>query len=161
MAPTAVLVVTFTLLIAGVIGSVVPFVPGALLSLLGVLFHWWATGYTTPGLVGLVAFTTLIAVALLVDLFGGAIAASHGGAETLTIVVAVIASLVLAVFIGPFGILIGIPLVVFLTEYYRGSKREEATRAALVTVVGLFASNLVQAALMAAVLVGFSVALFL
>jgi hypothetical protein len=161
MASTAVLVVTFALLIAGVVGSLVPFVPGALLSLVGVLYHWWATGYTTPGLLELVAFTTLIAVALLVDLFGGAIAASQGGAGRYTVVLAVIASLVLAVFTGPLGILIGIPLVVFLTEYYRIGEREEALQTALVATLGLFASNVVQALLMGTVLFGFALLVFL
>jgi hypothetical protein len=161
MASMAVLSVTFVLLIAGVVGALVPFVPGSLLSLLGVLFHWWATGYTTPGLVGLVAFTTLIVAALLVDLFGGPIAASRGGAGTFTIILAVLASLVLALFTGPLGILVGIPLVVFLAEYYRIGQREAATRAALVTTLGLFASNLVQALLMGTVLVGFAMIVLL
>lgn len=160
MVPTPFLVVTLALLCAGVVGALVPFVPGALLSLCGVLLYWWASGFTTPGLVALAAFLTLVVAALLVDLFGGAIAANQGGASTTTVIAAVVASLVLALVTGPVGILVGIPLVVFLVEFYRRGESGQATRAALVTTVGLFASNVVQALLMLAVLVGFVALLF-
>lgn len=161
MVSTLVLAVTFGLLVAGVVGSIVPAVPGAGLSLTGVLFHWWASGYATPGLVALVAFVGLAVVAMLVDLFGGAVAASQGGASTRTVVAAVVVSLVLALVTGPLGILIGVPVTVFLVEFYRNGEREQAQRAALVTTVGVLASALVQALLTATILVGFALVLVL
>jgi len=161
MVSPAVLAVTFGLLVAGVVGSIVPAVPGAGLSLVGVVFHWWASGYATPGPVALVAFVGLAVVAMLVDLFGGAVAASQGGASTRTVAAAVVVSLVLAVFTGPLGILIGVPATVFLIELYRNGEREQAQRAALVTTVGVLASALVQALLTATILVGFALVLLL
>jgi len=161
MSSTAVLAITVGLLVAGVVGSVVPAVPGALLSLLGVLFHWWATGYTTPGTLVLLTFVGLALAAMLVDLFGGPIAASRGGASKLTVLAAIAVSLVLAVFTGPLGILIGVPGTVFLIELYRNENRGEAQRAALVTTVGLFASTLVQALLTTTILLGFMLVLLL
>jgi uncharacterized protein YqgC (DUF456 family) len=155
MASTGVLAVTFLLLLAGVVGSVLPAVPGAVLSLVGVLFHWWATGYTTPGTVALLAFVGLAVVAMLVDLFGGAIAASRGGASRVAVAAAVVVSLVLAVFTGPLGILVGVPATVFLVELYRNGDSDQAGRAALVTTVGIFASAVVQALLTTTILAGF------
>jgi uncharacterized protein YqgC (DUF456 family) len=161
MASTAVLAITVGLLVAGVVGSVVPAVPGALLSLLGVLFHWWATDFATPGTLALITFVGLAVVAMLVDLFGGPIAASHGGASKLTVLAAIAVSLVLAVFTGPLGILIGVPGTVFLIEFYRNGTRGQAQRAALVTTIGIFASTLVQALLTTTILIGFVLVLFL
>jgi uncharacterized protein YqgC (DUF456 family) len=158
---TGVLAITFGLLIAGVVGSVLPVVPGALLSLLGILFHWWATGYATPGTVVLVVFVGTAVVAMLVDLFGGALAASRGGASRQTVVVAIAVSLVLALFTGPVGILVGVPATVFAVEWYRSEDSDQARRAAVVTTLGIFASALVQALLTATLLVGFALVVFL
>jgi uncharacterized protein YqgC (DUF456 family) len=161
MSSTGILAITVVLLVAGVVGSVVPAVPGALLSLVGVLFHWWATGYTTPGTLALLLFGGLAVAAILVDLFGGAIAASHGGASKLTVGAAIPVSLALAVFTGPLGILVGVPGTVFLLEFYRNGDSGQAQRAALVTTVGIFASTLVQALLTTTILIGFVLVLFL
>jgi len=161
MVSIAVLVVTFLLLGAGIVGSLIPAVPGASLSLLGILLYWWASGYTTPGTLALLAFVALAVAAMLVDLFGGAIAARHGGASTRTVVAAIAVSLVLAVVTGPLGILLGVPATVFLLEFDRHGDRQEARRAALVTTVGIFASTAVQVLLTATLLLGFAVVLWL
>ncbi|WP_128226414.1 DUF456 domain-containing protein [Halobacteriaceae bacterium SHR40] len=155
MSSAGVLAITFGLLVAGVIGSIVPALPGALLSLLGVLFHWWATGYTTPGTLALVTFVGLAVAAMLVDVFGGAIAASQGGASKTTVVAAVAVSLVLAVFTGPLAILVGVPATVFVFELYRNGERSQALRAAFITTVGIFASAFVQVLLTTTLLLGF------
>lgn len=155
MTSTAVLAITVVLLIAGVVGSVVPAVPGASLSLVAVLFHWWASGYATPGTPAVLAFVGLAVVAILADLFGGAIAARHGGASNRTVVAAIAVSLVLAVFTGPLGILVGVPATVFLLELHRKGDQGQAQRAALVTTVGVFASALVQVLLTTTILLGF------
>jgi uncharacterized protein YqgC (DUF456 family) len=158
---TGVLVLTFGLLTAGVVGSLVPVVPGAALSLVGVLFHWWATGYATPGTLALVAFVGLALVAMLVDLFGGAAAASQGGASKFTVGAAIVVSLALAVLTGPLGILVGVPATVFVVELYRNGDSEQARRAAVVTTVGILASAVVQALLTTTILLGFVVVVFL
>ena len=160
MSSTGVLAVTFLLLVAGVVGSVVPAIPGAVLSILGVLYHWWATGYTTPGTLVLITFVGLGVVAMLVDLFGGAIAARHGGASKLTVVAAILVSIVLAIFTGPLAILIGVPVTVFLLELYRNEDRGAAGRAAIITTIGIFASALMQALLTLTMLIGFLLVIF-
>ncbi len=161
MTATGVLAITFGLLIAGVVGSIVPVIPGALLSLVGILFHWWATGYATPGTVLLLVFVGIALVAMLVDLFGGAFAASQGGASTRTVVAAIAVSLVLAVFTGPIGILVGVPATVFAVEWYRTEDSGQAQRAALVTTLGILASALVQALLTTTLLLGFALVILL
>jgi uncharacterized protein YqgC (DUF456 family) len=161
MTAAPVLAITFVLLIAGVVGSVVPAVPGALLSLCGVLFHWWATGYTTPGTLALLAFVGLALAAALVDLFGGPIAASHGGASKGTVAAAVAVSLVLAVLSGPLAILVAVPATVFVIEFHRNGNSGQAWRAAFVTTIGILASALVQALLTATLLFGFMLVVLL
>jgi uncharacterized protein YqgC (DUF456 family) len=143
------------LLVAGVVGSLVPLAPGALLSLAGVYLFWWHTGFTDPGLLALAALTLVGVVTLLVDWFGGAIAASAGGASTLTSLLAGAVGVVLLFVAGPLGILIGVAGTVFVVEYVRGDDAEASARTALYATVGMLASNLVQAALTFGMLVGF------
>jgi len=161
MTSAVLLAITFVLLAAGIVGSVVPAIPGAVLSLAGVLFHWWATGYTTPGTLALLGFVGLAVAAILVDLFGGAIAARHGGASKLTVLAAIAVSLGLAVFTGPLAILVGVPVTVFLVELYRNGDSEAARRAALTTTVGIFASAVMQALLTTTLFIGFGLVVLL
>lgn len=148
------------LLVAGIVGSFVPFVPGPAISLAGIGAYWWATGFQSPSVPVLVTVGLLATVAIAIDLFGGAIAAKGGGASATTVVAAVIAAVGLALFTGPLGLLIGVPLAVFLLEYRRSTNVEDAGWTAVVTVVGILASNVVQALLSTTIFVAFGLAVW-
>ena len=146
-------VVALALAAAGVVGSLVPMAPGALLSLSGVYLYWWHTGFTEPGLLALVGLTLVGVTALAVDWLGGALAAEASGASRSTTVLAGVAGVALLFVAGPVGVLVGVAGVVFLAEL-RGSEPEASLRTALYTTAGMLASNLVQAALTGGMLVG-------
>jgi len=145
-------IVAFVLLLAGVVGSVAPVVPGGILSLAGVLVYWWASGFSEPNLFILsgVLFVALLAVA--VDWLSGAVSAKAGGASTRTVVVATLVGLVGLTF-GPVGFLVGTAGTVFLLELNEGNGFEESARAAGVTLVGMVTSSVMQVLLTAGVLV--------
>lgn len=146
--------VTVLLLLAGVVGSILPGLPGASFSIAGVLFYWWQSGYTQPGLLLLVALLGLGLLALLADWFGGAAAAKAGGASTTTTVLAAIAGLLLLFVAGPLGVVVGIAGTVFLLEYRENGDVDASASAALYTTVGMLASAAVQALLTLGVLLG-------
>lgn len=146
------------LLVAGVVASFLPVVPGGLLSLAGVYGYWWATGFGPPGAAFVAAATVVGLAAVAVDYLAGAIAAQAGGASPATTVAAVAVGLVLLFVAGPVGTLLGIALTVLAVEVYRGATLQEGARVAAVTVVGVLASHLVQALLTGAILVGFLLA---
>lgn len=145
-------VAAVALLVGGVVGSVVPLVPGALLSLGGVVLYWWSTGYTSPGPVLLAVLVVVALATLVVDYFAGAISAKAGGASTLTTVIAAVVGLLLFFVTGPLGIVLGIGLTVFAVEYYRHRDAREGARAAAYAAVGVLGSALVQAVLTGAIL---------
>lgn len=60
------LVAAVVLVVAGVVGSLVPSVPGPALPLAGDYLHWWATGYAEPGLAALAGFTVAGLAAVVV-----------------------------------------------------------------------------------------------
>jgi len=149
------LALAVALLVAGVLASFVPAIPGGLLSLVGVYGYWWATGWAEPGVVFVAAATVVGLAAVAVDWLAGAVSAKAGGADTTTAVAAAAVGVVLFFVLTPVGALLGVLVTVFAIEVYRGAEPAEGARAALVTAVGLLASNVVQALLTGVVLVAF------
>ncbi|MFC7154773.1 DUF456 domain-containing protein [Halomarina halobia] len=149
----AVALAAFALLVLGVVGTVVPLLPGALLSLAGVYLYWWGTGYAAPGPAVLAALTLVGVAAVAVDYFGGAIAARSGGASWWTTALAATAGVLLMLVSGPFGLLVGVAGTVFVLEYGRHRDAREGAWTALYATVGVLASAVVQALLALSMLV--------
>jgi len=147
---TALVVLAFVLLVGGVVGSLVPQVPGAVISIAGIYTYWYATG--EPGLVLLVALTLVGVLTWVVDFAGGAVAARVGGASTSTAVLAGVVGLLLFFVTGPLGIILGVTVTVFLVEFYRQQDARKGAKAALVTTVGMLASGVAQAMLTGSIL---------
>jgi hypothetical protein len=154
-------VIAVALLVAGVIGSIVPVVPGPLLSLAGVYTYWWSTGYADPGLVVLVGFTLVGVFAIAVDLLAGAMSAKAGGASTISSVAAGVAGFALFFVAGPVGVVVGVAGAVFAVELALGADADESGKAALYTALGVLASGVVQAMLTLSMLIGFLLILWI
>ena len=149
------LVATVALLVIGVIGSVTPMVPGALLSVAGVVLYYWSSGFGEPGF-----FFTLFAVlfggtAFLADYFAGAIAAKLGGSTTKTAIISGIVGFVMFFVAGPPGIILGAAVTVFAIEFYRTEKMKESLKAAAYSTAGLLASTAIQLVVTLTLLAGF------
>lgn len=150
---TLLVALAFALLVGGVVGSLVPQVPGALLSLAGVYVYWIASGMTEPGAVLLGLLTLVAVLTWVVDVAGGAVAARVGGASNWTALLAGLVGLVLFFVTGPLGILLGVAGTVFAVEFYRQEDAGKGLKAALVTTAGMLASGVVQALLTGTILV--------
>jgi hypothetical protein len=146
--------VAVALALLGVVGSLLPAVPGATLSLAGVLLYWWSTGYTDPAVVVVVGFAIVALLAVAVDVAGSAVAVRAGGASSLTAAVALLAGLVLGLLTGPVGFVLGVAGAAFAVEYYRTGDSDDSGRAALYATVGVLGSALVQVLLTLSLLVG-------
>jgi uncharacterized protein YqgC (DUF456 family) len=149
------LLVAIALLLAGVVGSVVPVVPGAGLSLVGIYLYWWSSGYAVPGLAVLAAFTLVGVTAIVADQLGGALAASAGGASVKTTALASVVSIPLLFIAGPVGLVLGIAGTVFAAEFYRTRSAGQGARAAVFAAVGVLGSAVVQSVVTLSLLVGF------
>jgi uncharacterized protein YqgC (DUF456 family) len=146
-------VLAFALLVAGVVGSLVPQVPGAPFSIVGVLVYWWGSGFSQPGLLLLVVLLVIGLVTLAIDWLGGAVAAKVGGASTSTAIIAGLAGVVLFfVAGGPVGMLLGMAATVFVVEYYHQNDARASAKAAIVTTLGILSSAVMQAFLTGAML---------
>lgn len=147
-------VVALALAAAGVVGSVLPALPGGLLSLAGVLLYWYSTGYTDPSLLVFVALVLTAGLTVAVDWLGGIAAAKVGGASTRVSLVAGLVGLVLFVVTGPLGLFLGVAGTVFIAEYLKAGDAAAGVRSAVYTTLGLLATSLVQGLLTFGVLIG-------
>jgi hypothetical protein len=145
--------VGLALVAGGVIGSVLPLIPGGLLSVGGVLVYWWATGYAEPPVLLVAALVAVGLAATLVDYAGGAIAARAGGASLVTTAVAVLVGLILLLVAGPIGFVVGLAATVFVVEFAQHADAEAGLRVALYATVGVLASTVVQVLLTGSILV--------
>lgn len=149
----SVVVVSFALLVLGVVGTIVPFVPGGLFSMAGVLTFWQSTGYQRPGLLVVLALLGTALLALVVDWFGGAIGAKTGGASFRHAAIATVVGLVGLVVSGPVGLLVGIVGATYALEARERGHGEETLRIAVAAGIGVLASAVVQIVLTGTVLV--------
>ena len=157
----AITVLAVALLVGGVLGTLIPLVPGGALSVAGVSLYWWHSGFTEPGPLALAVFLFLGVVTLLVEFFGGAISARFGGASWGTTAIAAVVGIALLIVTGPLGLLAGLFGTVFALEFARNGDVDHSTRSAAYATIGILASTAVQVLLTATILVGFLVVVIL
>lgn len=159
MLPIDPIYVAVAILVGGVFASLLPFVPGGLMSMLGLGYYWSATG--EPGTLAFAALMTVAAVIVLLDWLGSALSARVGGASLQTTAVAGLAALVGMLFLGPVGALGGIAGAVFALEFRRHGDIRRGVRTAAYATVGMLASTAMQLVLTTTVLVAFLVVVLL
>lgn len=155
IAPDPFVIVAFALLLAGVVFSVVPLLPGPVLSVGGVLVYWWATG--EPGWLVLTALLVVGVTAALVDWLGGAAAAKGSGVSTRVSLLAGVAGFAGTVIAGPVGLLAGVAGTVFLASYVREREAATGIRMAAYATAGMLGTVVVQTLLTGSMLLAVAV----
>ena len=139
-----VLVLTFLIMLVGLIGTVLPIIPGTILIFAGALLYALVDGFQVVGWPTLVVLGILAAVATTADLWASSIGAKIGGASGWSVVIGMLAGLVgFVVFTLP-GAIIGAILGVLLTEIVRVGDWKQALKAGSGWVVGWILSTVVQ-----------------
>jgi uncharacterized protein YqgC (DUF456 family) len=150
---TLVNIVVALLMLAGVVGSIVPFVPGAPLIFAGALLHAVATDFNPIGAGRLAILAALGVLGWALEHVAGAVGARRAGASRAAVVGAMI-GMVVGVMVAPIGLLLGPILGAIAGELLSGRAPEASVRAgigaavgALTGVVAHFAMALVMVAL--------------
>lgn len=141
---TLVTVLAFGLLVAGIVGSAIPKVPGPLISLGGVYAYWWGTGYAEPSTLLLGSITVLVGLAVLGGFVEEIIAARMGGASTRNATIAGVVGFVCFLVLGPIAMLVGTAIAVFILEYRRQHDARAGATAALAVVLATIGSTIIQ-----------------
>ena len=129
-------VLVAVLLVVGLIGSVMPALPGTIFILAGVGLHAFATGSDPigPGRLAILVVLTVVAYAL--DHVAGALGVKHLGGSGWAMAGAVVGALV-GLFFGLPGLLLGPLGGALAAEYVYTRQLSTSARAALGTVVGM------------------------
>ena len=107
MEQTTLLLVLAGLLVAvGLVGTVLPAIPGAPLIFLGLFLAAWAEGFQHVGMGTITVLGVMALIAYGVDLVAGALGARKFGASRLAVVGAMVGAVV-GLFMGIVGVLIG------------------------------------------------------
>lgn len=150
------LILSFTLLVLGVLGSFTPALPGCLFSGLGVLVYWLSTGYQQPAAWFVVVAVLLSGFGVLMDWFSGAVAARLGGASDKTSLASAASGILGFIFLGgPIGALLAVAGSVFVREYLVTGDFSKAKTAGIYSALGFLSSVFIQALISLTVLVGF------
>jgi len=148
----ALYLVGLALVALGIAGLVVPALPGALFLVLGVVLIAWAEGFERIGWPTIVIAAVLAALMTIVDWVASLLGAKKMGASAWGLVGAGL-GLVLGMFFGLPGILLGPPVGAFALEFAKDPEFKRAARAGVGVALGFLLGTAGKLAL-AAILVG-------
>lgn len=148
------------LVLVGVLGSVLPGLPGAPLVFAGLATAAWADDFQRVGWIALTLLGLLTLTSFAIDFIAASLGARRVGATRLAIVGALLGTLV-GVFLGLPGLILGPFLGAVAGELVSHGKLEQAGRAGLATWVGLVFGTLAKLALIFTMLGVFATAYFL
>lgn len=154
-------VLTAFLMFIGLVGTIIPGLPGLGFVFGGILLFAYMTGFSVVGVPFVLAAGVVALVALLADYAGSALGARAGGGRWKSVLSGVIGLTIGAVLFGPLGIFLGALGGAFIGALIEGVGHERALRVALYTMLGIIGSALVQFMLAFALIIGFIFALFL
>lgn len=145
-----------TLVLAGLVGVVLPVLPGAVLVYLGLLLGAWIDGFERVGPPTLVVLTLATALVYLIDVVAGSFGAKQLGASRRAVWGAVAGTLV-GLFFGIPGILVGPFLGAVLGEYTAHRELVRAGKAGAGTWLGLALGAAAKVALVFGMLALFTI----
>jgi len=159
MEATLLWILAGALVMIGLIGLVLPAMPGTPLVFLGLLLAAWIDGFARVGGLTVAILGALAALAWLVDFAAAALGAKRVGASTIAIVGAVVGTLV-GLFFGLPGLLLGPLLGAVAGELLSGRDMRQAAKAGIVTWIGLVVALAAKLSLAFSMIGLFAVAYF-
>ena len=130
------LVLGVILTAVGLVGMLLPMIPGAPVLFLGLLLGAWAENFRFVGLWTLIMLALMAALTYVVDFTASALGARKYGGSNRAMIGAVLGGIV-GMFLGIPGILLGPFLGAVIGELSLQRRLDEASRAGFGTVVGL------------------------
>ena len=132
------------LILVGLIGVFVPFLPGILLAWLGLFFYAIGTGFEKISLAWVIAFLVLMVLITLIDFLIPMLGARKFKASKYGVIGAFLGLIVGIIVFNVWGIILGPFIGAFSAELMAKRQPEDAFRAAIGTFVGFIAGTLLK-----------------
>ncbi|UCH42297.1 MAG: DUF456 domain-containing protein [Dehalococcoidales bacterium] len=157
MGTVALAIICSILMLIGLLGVVLPLLPGIPLAWLGLFIYAIGTGFDRISIATVVIFFVLTALALTLDLAAPMLGARKYKASKWGVLGAFLGFTVGIFVLGPWGIILGPLAGALLGELLAGKRVTQALRSALGTFVGFVAGTLFKIILIL-VMAGFFIA---
>ena len=138
------IVIGLILNIIGIVGVILPALPGIVLNYIALILLYIAKGEVEYNLRMLIVFGMLTLSVTLLDYILPLMGARKYGASRMGVWGAVIGMLVGILFFPPFGIIFGLLIGAFLGELIAGKEQSQALRAGFATFLGSLTSMVVK-----------------
>ena len=138
------IIVGIILNILGIIGIVVPALPGIILNYLTLVLLYINRGEGEIGLGALITFGLLTLLVTLLDYILPLVGAKKFGASRTGIIFAAIGMITGIIFFPPSGIFFGLLIGAFIGELIAGKNQSQAFKAGFVTFLGILTSMVVK-----------------
>ncbi len=151
------ILIVFALLLVGLAGIFLPFLPGVPLAWLGLFIYAYTKDFTPISLKTVLVFLGLTAFTLVVDFAAPMIGAKKYHASKFGILGSSLGLLAGLIVFGPIGIIAGPFLGALLGELAAGRQSREAIHSATGALVGFLAGSLIKM-IIVLVMIGFFIA---
>lgn len=152
-------IVALVLVVVGLLGTVLPVLPGLPVVYAGMLIAAWNDGFARVGTGTIVLLTLLLLAAIAVDVLAGILGAKRAGASRKAMIGAGVGA-VAGLFFGLPGLLLGPYLGAVGGEMAHGTQWRDATRIGFGTWLGLAVGVVVKLAIALAMLLVFALAMW-
>ncbi|KUO52230.1 MAG: hypothetical protein APF76_04100 [Desulfitibacter sp. BRH_c19] len=133
---TIIIAISFLFMVVGLVGTILPALPGLILMLAGILIYGWHVGYSVLGYNFLLTMVLLTGVGTFIDILGSIVGAKKYGASKLSLFTMLV-GLVFGFFsMGLAGIIIGPVIAVVFTEMFKGKTLNDALKVTLGIALG-------------------------
>lgn len=130
------IIIGAVLVVLGIIGSVIPAMPGPLFSFSGIVLLFFAKGGESVSLFSLIIFAVMMAILTIIDYAAPILGARFFGASKKGIIGAIIGALAGIIFFPPLGIFLGAFIGAIIGEIYQGKDFGKSLKAGVGVMLG-------------------------
>lgn len=141
---TTALIIAIILFIIGLIGTILPFLPGAVLIYAGMLIYGFMTGFATLDAYFFVLQGLVLVVLFAIDYLASAVGTRRYGGSKQAAWGAVIGGILGIFVLGPLGIILGPFIGAVGAELIRGISMNEALRIGVGTLIGIVGGTVLK-----------------
>jgi uncharacterized protein YqgC (DUF456 family) len=141
---TIALVLSIILFIAGLLGTVLPVLPGAILIYGGMLLYGLMTGFATLDTHFFILQALLLVLTFFIDFLASAVGTRGFGGSKQAVLGAIIGTILGLIFFGPLGIVVGPFLGAVVTELLQGRVLNQAIHIGFGTLIGILGGTFLK-----------------
>ncbi len=138
-----ILICCYLIMLVGLIGCILPMLPGTPLVFAGIYIYAWLSGFTIISRNLVIIFLILTVFSVVIEYITSSIGSKKFGASKLGFIGAFIGA-VIGVFFIPWGLVLGPLLGALIGELIVGKKIKEAFRSGTGAVIGFFGGTFLK-----------------